>query len=104
MELRILGPLEVRDGGAPVALGARKQRALFARLALEPNRTVAVERLIDDLWGDAVPESAVKMVHIYVSQLRKVLPADTLVTRPPGYAVVVDPDSIDSVRFARLRE
>ena len=53
MELRLLGPFEVVDG-APIALGGRKQRALLARLALEANRTVAVQRLVDDLWGDKV--------------------------------------------------
>ena len=56
-------------------LGGLKQRALLARLLVTPNRTVAVDRLVDDLWGEAVPEPAAKMVQIYVSQLRKVLPA-----------------------------
>src|SRR5918997_7113676 len=103
MEFRILGPLEVIDGTTPVALGGRKQRALIARLVLDANRTVAVDRLVDDLWGDDVPDTAVKMVQIAVSRLRKVLPADVLVTRAPGYALVVDPESIDLVRFTRLR-
>ena len=48
MELPVLGPLEVTDGTAPLALGGRKTRALLARLALEANRTVAVDRLLDD--------------------------------------------------------
>ena len=104
MEFRILGPLEVRDGDSPVALGGRKQRALLARLLLPTGRTVAVERLVDDLWGESVPDSAVKMVHIYVSQLRKLLPDGMLVTRPPGYVLEVDAEAVDVVRFARLRE
>ena len=68
------------------SLGGRKQRALLARLVLDVNRAVPVQRLIDDLWGDDVPASATKMVQIYVSQLRKVLPSDVLRTQPPGYA------------------
>jgi DNA-binding SARP family transcriptional activator len=84
MEFRLLGPLEVRDGAGTIELGGRKQRALLARLLLDPNRTVATDRLVDDLWGDEVPESAQKMVQIYVSQLRKVLPADVLQTRRRG--------------------
>jgi pimeloyl-ACP methyl ester carboxylesterase len=43
------------------------------------------------------------MVQIYVSQLRKVLPAGMLQTRPPGYAIEVEPGAIDVVRFERLR-
>jgi DNA-binding SARP family transcriptional activator/pimeloyl-ACP methyl ester carboxylesterase len=104
MEFRILGPLEVLDGTTPVRLGGRRQRALLARLLLDANRTVAVDRLLDDLWGDDVPESGVKMVHIYVWQLRKLLPPGMLVTRSPGYAVELEPEAIDVVRFARLRD
>jgi DNA-binding SARP family transcriptional activator/pimeloyl-ACP methyl ester carboxylesterase len=103
MEFKLLGPLEAGDGSTTVALAGRKQRALLARLLLDANRTVAAERLVDDLWGAEVPESAQKMIQIYVSQLRKVLPEGMLRTRPPGYAIEVDPMSIDAVRFERLR-
>jgi LuxR family maltose regulon positive regulatory protein len=103
MEFRLLGPLEVLDGDTPVALGGLKQRALLARLLLSPNRTVGVDRLVDDIWGEAVPDSAAKMVQIFVSQLRKLLPAELLVTRPPGYLAQVDPETIDIGRFDRLR-
>jgi DNA-binding SARP family transcriptional activator/pimeloyl-ACP methyl ester carboxylesterase len=103
MEFAFLGPLEANDGAGQIRFGGRKQRALLARLLLDANRTVAIDRLVDDLWGDDVPESAQKMVQIYVSKLRKVLPAGMLQTRPPGYALAVDLDSIDAVRFERLR-
>jgi DNA-binding SARP family transcriptional activator len=102
MEFGILGPLEVRDGATPVRLGGRRQRALLARLLLDANRTVAVDRLVDDLWGHDVPDSGVKMIHIYVSKLRKLLPPGMLVTRPPGYAIELAPEAIDVVRFTRL--
>jgi DNA-binding SARP family transcriptional activator len=75
MEFRLLGPMEVLDGDEPVALGGPKQRALLARLLLSPNRTIAIDRLVDDVWGEEAPESATKMVQIYVSQLRKLLGA-----------------------------
>ena len=103
MEFRILGPLEATHGEEPVPLGGRKQRALIARLLLDANRTVAVDRLVDDLWGEDVPETAAKMVQIAVSRLRKVLPEGVLVTRPPGYALEVEPEALDLERFNRLR-
>ena len=34
MDVRLLGPLEVRLGNGPVELGPRKQRAVLAMLAL----------------------------------------------------------------------
>jgi DNA-binding SARP family transcriptional activator/DNA-binding GntR family transcriptional regulator len=103
MEIRVLGPLEASVGTTPIALAGGKSRALLARLALDANRTIAVQRLVDDLWGEAVPRSAAKMVQIYVSQLRKALPPDVLRTRPPGYVIELGPDALDIARFARLR-
>src|SRR5919109_4938623 len=104
VEALLLGPLEVWRRDAPLALGGPGQRALLARLLLDANRTVAVERLVDDLWGEDVPRTAVKMIHVHVSRLRKLLPAGVLVTRPPGYAVQIQAEALDLVRFKRLRE
>src|SRR5215212_5883269 len=103
-EYRLLGPLEVvhRRDGMPIR-GHRK-RALLARLLLEANRTVSVDALVDALWGERMPSTAVKMVHIYVSQLRKVLPSGALQTRPPGYRLEVAPEAVDLLRFERLRK
>jgi DNA-binding SARP family transcriptional activator len=99
---RLLGPLELEHNGVPIPLGGPAQRALLARLLLDPGRTVSVERLVEDLWGEDAPASAVKMVQIHVSMLRKVLPADMLVTRSPGYALEIEPEAVDLVRFERL--
>src|ERR1044071_2089902 len=85
MEYRVLGPLEVVGDAGPLPLGGAKQRALLALLLLNADRVVSRERLIDELWGDAPPEAATANVQVYVSRLRKLLPAGTLVTRPPGY-------------------
>ncbi len=104
VDARLLGTLELRVWRAPVALGPAGQRALLARLLVDANRTLAVERLVDDLWGERAPRSAVKMVQIHVSNLRKLLPAEMLVTRPGGYAVQIAPEALDFVRFERLRE
>jgi DNA-binding SARP family transcriptional activator len=61
-------------------------------------------RIVDELWGEAVPDSAQKMVQIFVSQLRKQLPGGMLRTRAPGYLVVLDGHSLDLRRFERLGE
>ena len=95
MEFRILGPLEVRDGDSEVPVRGGKQHALLALLLVNANRTLAIDRIVDELWGEDVPESAHKMVQISVSWLRKVLPRGTLHTRPPGYAVIVEWERLD---------
>jgi len=101
-EYRLLGPLEVVHGGEAVPARGQKKRALLARLLLDANRTVSVDALVDALWGDDVPPTAVKMVHIYVSQLRKELPAGALQTRPPGYRLEVGPEAVDLLLFSQL--
>ena len=104
LELRVLGPLEARKGGGEVALGGKKLRALLTALALEPGRVVSVDRLIECLWPGDPPETAEHAVHVYVSQLRKALGSETLLTRPPGYVLEVDRERVDVHRFARLAD
>jgi DNA-binding SARP family transcriptional activator len=102
VEFRILGPLEVLDDGMPVPLGRGRERALLALLLTHANEVVSVDRLIDELWGSEPPKAAVNTVQYYVSRLRKVLGADRIVTRPPGYAVRVEPGELDLERFEGL--
>jgi class 3 adenylate cyclase len=102
MNFRILGPLDVRDGDREVRLRGGKERALLALLLVNANRTLALDGIVDELWGEDVPETAPKMVQIYVSHLRKVLPEGMLHTRPPGYALVIEPNQLDLHRFEQL--
>ena len=102
MEFRILGPLEVWDGGGEVSLGGPKPRALLAVLLLHPNEVVPADRLIDELWGEDSPEDAAAALRVNVSRLRKALPQDVLTTRSPGYVLRVEPDELDLHRFERL--
>ena len=102
MEFRLLGPLEVLDGDAPVALGGLKQRALLARLLVSPNRAVAVDRLIDDC-GARLPRDRRQDGPDLRLAAAQAAPAEALVTRPPGYLVAVDAEAIDTGRFDRLR-
>jgi DNA-binding SARP family transcriptional activator len=102
MEFRMLGTLEVRTGDELLPLGAPKQRALFALFLLHANRVLARDRLVDELWGDEPPDTAVKALQGYISRLRKLLPQGTLLTRSPGYLLEVDPEALDLLRFERL--
>jgi len=103
-EFRLLGPLEAEGDGGAVALGGPKQRALLALLLLEANHVVSTDRLVDALWGESPPRTAGTSLQNFVVQLRKLLGAETLVTRPPGYLLRIDPAQIDLERFRRLRE
>jgi DNA-binding SARP family transcriptional activator len=102
MEFRILGPLQVLDEGRELPLGGAKQRALLALLLLDPNRVVSRDRLIDELWGASPPDTARTALQVYVSQLRKALGQDLILTQPPGYLIRVSDGELDLHRFERL--
>jgi DNA-binding SARP family transcriptional activator len=101
-EFRLLGPLEADVEGNPVQLAAAKPRALLALLLLNGNQVVSTERLIDELWGDEPPARATKTLQVYISQLRKALGPDRLVTRPPGYVLKLARGELDLERFEQL--
>ena len=102
MEFRVLGPLAVIVGGTPVGLSARRQRALLAALLLRAGEAVSSEALIEALWGSGPPDSAASLLRLYVSQVRRCLPPDRLLTRRPGYALVVEAGELDADRFEGL--
>jgi YVTN family beta-propeller protein len=104
IEIRLLGVVEASLDGRPIALGAAKQRAVLAMLALRANERVSSDRLIEGLWGEVSPPSAAKMVQLYVSQLRKLLNGDggEILTRGRGYELRLPADAVDALRFERL--
>ena len=102
MDFRILGPLQAVVDGRVVALDAAKPRALLAILLLRVGEPVSRDRLIEDLWDARPPATAAKVLQTYVSQLRKVLGNEVIVTRPAGYELSVEPDGLDLYRFERL--
>jgi DNA-binding SARP family transcriptional activator len=105
VEFRILGPLEVVDGGLALPLGGLRQRALLALLLTRANEVVSTDRLIDQLWGARAPKTAANALQYHVSQLRKTLaPSQAIVTQEPGYVIRVGPDELDLLRFERLVE
>jgi len=107
LEYRILGPLEVRRGTDVVPLASGNQRKVLLALALEPNRSVSGEQLIDALWGERPPARAKNALQVHVSALRDLLEVGVdrgavLATTPTGYQLNVPEETIDSRRFERL--
>jgi DNA-binding SARP family transcriptional activator/streptogramin lyase len=102
VEFRVLGPLEVCTDDGPLPLGGAKQRALLAILLLRRGESVSSGRLVDDLWGERPPATAVQTVQVYVSRLRKTLGDGVLVSTPGGYVLRLEPGSLDAEEFERL--
>ena len=111
MEFRFLGPFDVVDADRTIPIGGGRQRALLAILALHASEVVPVGRLIDDLWPEHPPDSALNTVQAYVSRLRKALGGDgdgrateLIVFQHGGYTLDVSEEQIDANRFVRLVE
>lgn len=111
LRFRILGPFEVIDeDGRAVDLGGPKQRAVLAILCINANRAVALDELIDQLWGDEAPARAAATIQAYISNLRRLVdpgrppraPSQVIVSQAPGYTLVVPPEQLDSASFVAL--
>jgi DNA-binding SARP family transcriptional activator/DNA-binding beta-propeller fold protein YncE len=102
LDFRILGPLEVERGGRPLPLGGTQQRAVLVLLVLHRNRVLRTEQIIDELWGEQPPPTAVKTLQGYVSTLRKLLGDDVILTQGRGYLLSLQTDQLDVDRFERL--
>jgi DNA-binding SARP family transcriptional activator len=104
VELRLLGEIEARVGGRVVDLGPRQQRLVLAALALDANRLVSLETLIDLLWPVSPTRTAAHAVQVCVSKLRSVLTGSgaELVTKGSAYLLRVEPTHVDAHRFQAL--
>ncbi|MGI5127858.1 BTAD domain-containing putative transcriptional regulator [Pseudonocardia sp. CA-107938] len=103
MEIRILGPFEVRaDDGAVVDVPGARLRGLLVALALNTGRVVSKATLVDWIWGENPPADAVNALQRLVSRLRKALQGAVVEGLTDGYRLAVPPDAVDAVQFERL--
>jgi DNA-binding SARP family transcriptional activator len=102
MDYRILGPLEAFDGERAISLGGARQRAVLALLVLHGNETLTSDVIVDELWGEEAPPTAVKVLQNCVSALRKELPPETIRTVAGAYSLTLGPEELDRDRFERL--
>jgi predicted ATPase/DNA-binding SARP family transcriptional activator len=98
-QFRVLGPVEALLDDGPAALGAPKQRALLAMLLVNRRRVVTAEQLVDGLWGEEPPASALQSLQVYVHGLRRVLGSGRIETTGHGYRAAVGEDELDLDRF-----
>jgi DNA-binding SARP family transcriptional activator len=90
--LSVLGPLEAWGDGAPLSLGPPIRRAVLALLLMDPGVLVRQDTIVDELWGDSPPRTAVGLVQAHVSRIRRLL--------GPHARSAGDEGVIDSVRGA----
>lgn len=102
MQVCVLGPVRVRaDDGAPIDIGGARLRMLVARLALDANRPVTAESLVDGLWGAEPPADAANALQSLVSRLRRTL-GDSARLASAGGGYLLKVEEVDAHRFEEL--
>ena len=109
LRYEILGPLRVHGPGRSDLVSAHKMAAVLALLLLRADQIVPVEQLVAEIWGERAPRRAVASLQVYVSHLRKLLavperPENPIVTRSPGYSLILGDDGLDLHEFQELLE
>src|SRR5690348_14200069 len=101
MDIRLLGPLEIDDGGRLLPAGRRQERCLLGILLLSAGRVVPAGRLADLLWDDRPARGA---LHTYVGRLRQALGDHglTIATRHDGYLVDPRGHALDTAEYQEL--
>ncbi len=106
MEVRVLGPVQVHGPAGPAELSGARPRAVVALLAVHAGTVLGRTRLVEALWADEPPRTATKTLHSHIARVRQSLTGaglpGLLVTRGPGYALLVPPDVVDARRFEDL--
>jgi DNA-binding SARP family transcriptional activator/Flp pilus assembly protein TadD len=97
----ILGPLEVMIDGEPVAIRGVKKQRMLSRLLLSPNAIVSTDAVIEAIWEDSSPDTAVRQVRNTASQLRRMI-GSALETAGNGYRLHIDPEQLDALRADHL--
>jgi DNA-binding SARP family transcriptional activator/tetratricopeptide (TPR) repeat protein len=104
LEVGLLGPLRVSVAGRPVELPAGRLPALLAVLAMSAGQAVSLDRLATAVWGEDLAVDARANLQTNVRRLRRLLGAELVATRGGGYALEVEPDRVDALRFDRLMD
>ena len=97
VELGVLGPLRVRQDGAPVAIPGAKPRAILTMLGLHGGSAVPADTLVELLWGEDPPRTAAKALQTHISSLRRSLGDGVVLTQGAGW--ILAESEVDASRY-----
>ncbi|MGW5355134.1 BTAD domain-containing putative transcriptional regulator [Streptomyces sp. NPDC004031] len=102
IDIRVLGPVELRVGGQLRMHGAAKALQMLAALALDAGRPVPLDTLAVRIWDDDPPGKPRASLHSYAARIRHHLGQDRLTQSAHAYVLDVAPDVVDQHRFRRF--
>ncbi|WP_405976135.1 tetratricopeptide repeat protein [Streptomyces sp. NBC_00988] len=110
VDVQLLGPVELSALGRAVEVGPPQRRTVMAALAVDVGRPVAVDVVIERVWGPRAPDGARGAVHAHVARIRRMCEQAPETAREPllvvrrsgGYLLEARPDQVDVYRFRQL--
>src|ERR1700678_1104840 len=107
--VQLLGPVRAWRGDRELELGGPQRQAVLGLLAVRANQAVSRSELIDGIWGEDPPPSAVNALHVHVAGLRRALepsrpsraPGKFLLATGPGYSLRLEPGQLDAQVFGQ---
>ncbi len=104
--VRLLGPIEVCGPGGSAILTGERQRSLLALLALQAGHAIGSDRLIDGLWGDDAPRTALRTLQSHLARLRQALSqaglTNAITSGPPGHTLHLPREGVDAHAFEAI--
>ncbi|MER6347566.1 AfsR/SARP family transcriptional regulator [Streptomyces sp. NPDC001595] len=111
MQIQVLGSFDAELRGVSILPTAGKPRQILALLAIHANQVLPVSALMEEIWGDVPPRSALTTLQTYILQLRRCMERaldgdggskDLLLTRHGGYLLHAPTGSVDVHEYDRL--
>ncbi|GAA2554508.1 BTAD domain-containing putative transcriptional regulator [Winogradskya consettensis] len=110
LRIQILGPLRLWRDGVELDLGPRQQCCLLALFLAREGRPTGIGDLVELVWGENPPASALNVIHKYVGALRRLMEPDLtarstgshLLRHGNGYLFAAGPGMLDLVTFRQF--
>lgn len=112
MQIKVLGPLEATENGKSIVPTAAKPRQILALLAIRAGEVVSVPTILEEIWGEDPPRSALTTLQTYILQLRRLIERarqagdakEVLATKFNGYVIPSAAVTVDAREYERLAE
>ncbi|MCH0540968.1 AfsR/SARP family transcriptional regulator [Streptomyces sp. MUM 203J] len=108
LRFSILGALQIRTALGPAEISGDLQRTLIQTLLVSEGQPVSGEGLVDEMWGETVPDNQANALQAHISRLRRKLRslepdrrAPRLTIHPSGYRFALHEGELDAAEFTK---
>ncbi|MFJ9343557.1 BTAD domain-containing putative transcriptional regulator [Streptomyces sp. NPDC101733] len=104
----ILGALEIHTRSGGMEVSGDLQRTLLQTLLVNEGQTISGESLVNEMWGEALPDNEINALQAHISRLRRKLKqleperkGSRVTMRPSGYRIALQEGELDASEFVK---